>query len=308
MVSSTAAALFAMLFSVLVPQKMWFNPTQPLTVANKSDKDVTLELTDFTGKVIDPKGSADVAASKDADIKQVFPQTAAPGTYVLFALPKGTAPSKSGPPSDFLGTPLVIEITPQPMPDSSGAIPAMVTHVEPLQYVVMTTESGPMTQAFYYDSAPHTIDNYLSLCQGGYYDGTVFHRVHPGFVIQGGDPLSTDPDPNKHGMGTPGYNVPAEFNERPHLEGVLSMARSSDPNSAGSQFFVCLDYTQTQQLDHQYTAFGKVVDGMDTVKAIASAKINGETPEKPVAITKVEIFPVTAAKDPYTSILAPPGK
>jgi peptidyl-prolyl cis-trans isomerase B (cyclophilin B) len=300
---STATALLAMLFSVLVPQKTWFNPTQPLTVNVKSDKDVRLELTDFTGKPFAAQGSADVAANQSADIKQIFPDAGKVGTYVLYALPKGTAPSKSGTPSDFLGTPLVIEVFPQPMPDAQGGQLAMITHIEPLQYVVMTTDDGPMTEAFYYDAAPHTIDNYLSLCQGGYYEGTVFHRVHPGFVIQGGDPLSTDPDPQKHGMGGPGYTVPSEFNDRPHLEGVLSMARSQDPNSAGSQFFVCLDYSQTQQLDHQYTAFGKVTDGMDSVKTIAAAPIDGETPKKPVAITKVEVFPVTAQKNPYTSII-----
>ena len=98
--------------------------------------------------------------------------------------------------------------------------------------------------------------------------------------------------------------IGAEFNDHPHLEGVLSMARAQDPNSAGSQFFVCLNYAQTQQLDHQYTAFGKVVEGMDAVKSIAAAKIDGETPEHPVSITKVEIFPVTAAKDPYTAIMS----
>jgi peptidyl-prolyl cis-trans isomerase B (cyclophilin B) len=302
---STTATLVAMLFSVLVPQKMWFNPQQALTVNVKADKDVTLELTDFSGKVIEPKGSADVGTSKDADIKQIFPQTASPGTYVLYALPKGATPSKSGPPADFLGTPLVIEVLPAPVPDAQGQVSAMVTHVVPLEYVVMTTQSGPMTEAFYYESAPHTVSNFLMLSAEGYYDGTVFHRVHPGFVIQGGDPLGTDPDAGRHGMGGPGFNIGAEFNDKPHLEGVLSMARSNDPNSAGSQFFVCLDYSATQQLDHQYTAFGKVVEGMDTVKAIASAPVKDETPDKPVMITKVDVLPVTAQKNPYTSLMSP---
>jgi peptidyl-prolyl cis-trans isomerase B (cyclophilin B) len=301
----STVTLVMMLFSVLVPQKMWFNPQQPLTVSVKTDKDVTLELTDFSGKVIDAKGSADVAASKDADIKQIFPETARPGTYVLYALAKGTAPSKAGPPADFLGTPLVIEVLAAPVPDAQGQVSTMVTHVVPLQYVVMTTQSGPMTEAFYYDVAPNTVGNYLSLCAGGYYDGTVFHRVHPGFVIQGGDPLGTDPDASRHGMGGPGYTIPAEFNDKPHLEGVLSMARSNDPNSAGSQFFVCLDYSATQQLDHNYTAFGKVVDGMDTVKAIAAAPVKEETPDKPVMITKTEVLPVTAQSNPYKSLMTP---
>ena len=319
----TAAALLAMLFSVLVPQKTWFNPTQPLTVNIKSDKDVTLEMTDFTGKPIDPKSSADVAANQSADIKQIFPDAGKPGTYVLYALPKGTAPSKSGTPSDFLGTPLVIEVIPQEdlrrgitgPQDSDDVIvvsspTAMITHVVPLQYAVMNTDAGSITETFYYDAAPHTVDNFISLCSGGFYDGTVFHRVHPGFMIQGGDPLGTDPDPQKHGVGGPGYTITPEFNDRPHLEGVLSMARAGLTESASSQFFICLDYNATQQLDHHYAAFGKVVDGMSTVNAIASAKLKDlpdpdphETPEKPVAITKVEVFPVTAQKNPYTSII-----
>jgi peptidyl-prolyl cis-trans isomerase B (cyclophilin B) len=300
--ASTAVTLFTLLFSVLVPQKMWYAPSQPLTI--KSDKDVTLELTDFSGKVIAAKGSADVAASQSADLKTLFPDTANPGTFVLYALAKGSTPSQAGPPKDFLGTPLVIEVLPQ----AQQLTAAVVTHVLPLQYAVMTTESGALTEAFYYDAAPHTVDNFLTLASGGYYDGLVFHRVVPGFVIQGGDPLGDDPDPSKRGSGGPGYTVPAEFNDKPHLEGVLSMARASDPNSAGSQFFVCLNYTNTQQLDHQYTAFGKVVAGMDAVKSIAGASVKEEKPDHPVAITKVEVFPVAAGKNPYSAIMGGEGK
>jgi peptidyl-prolyl cis-trans isomerase B (cyclophilin B) len=295
--ASTAVTLFTLLFSVLVPQKMWYAPSQPLAI--KSDKDVTLELTDFSGKVIAAKGSADVSALQSADLKTIFPDTANPGTFVLYALAKGSSPSQAGPPKDFLGTPLVIEVLPQAQQPTA----AVVTHVLPLQYAVMKTDAGALTEVFYYDVAPHTVDNFLTLSSGGYYDGLVFHRVVPGFVIQGGDPLGGDPDPAKRGSGGPGYTIIAEFNDRPHLEGVLSMARASDPNSGGSQFFVCLNYTNTQQLDHQYTAFGKVVDGMDAVKSIATAKVNGETPEHAVAITNVEVLPVTAQKDPYSAMM-----
>jgi cyclophilin family peptidyl-prolyl cis-trans isomerase len=304
-----AVTLLTLLFSVLSPVKMWSAPSQPITI--KTDKDVTLELTDFSGKVIAAKGSADVSASQSVDLKTIFPETAGPGTFVLYALPKGQAASQSGPPSGFLGTPLVVEALPQQQsPSATGVI-----HILPLQYAVMTTDAGALTEAFYYDSAPHTVDNFLSLASGGFYDGLVFHRVVPGFVIQGGDPLGTDPDPLKRGTGGPGYLVSAEFSDRPHREGVLSMARAQDPNSAGSQFFICLDYANTQQLDHQYTAFGKVVEGMDAVKTIASGKLKDlpapdphNTPENPVTITKVEVFPVTADKDPYTSIMGGAGK
>ncbi|MGD0389894.1 MAG: peptidylprolyl isomerase [Tepidisphaeraceae bacterium] len=301
---SSAVTLFTLLFSVLVPQKMWYAPNQALTITNKSGGDVTLELTDFSGKAIAAKGSADVAASQSADLKTIFPDTSSPGTFVLYALAKGSSPSQAGPPKDFLGTPLVIEVLPQMQQPQA----AVVTHVLPLQYAVMTTESGPLTEVFYYDAAPHTVDNFLALASGGYYDGLVFHRVVPGFVIQGGDPLGADSDPQKRGTGGPGYTIIAEFSDKPHSEGVLSMARAGDPNSAGSQFFICLNYANTQQLDHQYTAFGKVVDGMDAVKSIAGAKVQDEKPDHPAAITKVEVFPVTAQKDPYASIMSSQGK
>jgi peptidyl-prolyl cis-trans isomerase B (cyclophilin B) len=300
MAVSTALSIFSILFSVLMPQKMWYPPNQPLNVAIKSDKDVTLELTDFSGKVIQAKASADVSAGGVVDAKSVFPDVANPGTYVLYAVAKGSALSQAGAPKDFLGTPLVIEV----LPDAQNPQLAMVTRVVPLQYAVMTTEAGAMTEIFYYDSAPHTVANFLDLASGGYYDGLVFHRVKPGFVIQGGDPLGTDPA--RMGTGGPGYPVGAEFSDKPHAEGVLSMARSSDPNSAGSQFFVCLDYANTKQLDHQYTAFGDVVSGMDAVKKIASAKTDpaNDRPEHPTAITKVEVLPVTAQNDPYAEMMS----
>jgi cyclophilin family peptidyl-prolyl cis-trans isomerase len=301
---SSAVTLFTLLFSVLVPQKMWYAPSQPLTVTNKSDRDVTLELTDFSGKAIAAKGSADAAASQSVDLKNVFPDTSNPGTFVLYALAKGSSSSQAGPPKDFLGTPLVIEVLPQmQQPQAAG-----VTHVLPLQYAVMTTDAGALTEAFYYDSAPHTVDNFLTLASGGYFDGSLFHRVVPGFVIQGGSPLGDDPDPNKRSAGGPGFTINDEFSDRPHLEGVLSMANTGQPNSAGSQFFICLDYAHTKQLDQKYTVFGRVVQGMDAVNSIGSAKVNGELPEHPAAITKVEVFPVTAQKNPYASIMSNQGK
>jgi cyclophilin family peptidyl-prolyl cis-trans isomerase len=162
----------------------------------------------------------------------------------------------------------------------------------------MTTEQGPITYVFYCDVAPLTVESFLNLSRTGYYDGLTFHRIVPGFVIQGGDPKGD-------GTGGPGYSIPAEFNDRPHLEGVLSMARSNDPNSGGSQFFVCLDYNGTRQLDGKYTAFGRAVEGMDAVKKIAATPIadpqNGK-PAKTQTITKVEVKPVTAAENPYAEM------
>lgn len=277
------APLFAALFSVLVPTKVWFAPGQPDEFKNEGKNEVTLVLTDFTGKVIEPKGSADVAAGKNFDVKTVFPQAANIGCYVLYAVPKG----KSLP--EFEGTPVVLEVR----GDKQNEV--NVTKAEPLRYAVMDTKDGPITMIFYYDVAPNTVDSFLRLASGGYYDGLTFHRIVPGFVIQGGDPKG-------NGTGGPGYNVEAEFNDRKHLPGVLSMARASDPNSAGSQFFICLDYNQTKHLDNQYTAFGVVTSGMDAVNKIAATKLKDPqqgVPETPQVIQKVTVKPVTAQDNPY---------
>jgi cyclophilin family peptidyl-prolyl cis-trans isomerase len=277
------APLFAALFSVLVPTKVWFAPAQPDEFKNEGKNEVTLVLTDFTGKVIEPKGSSEVAAGKNFDVKTVFPQAANIGCYVLYAVPKG----KSLP--EFEGTPVVLEVR----GDKQNEV--NVTKAEPLRYAVMDTKDGPITMIFYYDVAPNTVDSFLRLASGGYYDGLTFHRIVPGFVIQGGDPKG-------NGTGGPGYNVEAEFNDRKHLPGVLSMARASDPNSAGSQFFICLDYNQTKHLDNQYTAFGQVTSGMDAVNKIAATKLKDPqqgVPETPQVIQKVTVKPVTAQDNPY---------
>ena len=289
MAPSAALSVFAALFSVLVPTKMWFAPSQPDNIEIKSKGDVTLVLTDFAGKQMEAKGSAEAGPDKTVDVKTIFPALSTVGTYVLYAVPKG----KSLP--EFEGTPLVIEVR----ADKNGGNQPMVTKVEPLRYAVMQTNQGPLTMIFYYDVAPITVDSFLRLSEQGYYDGLTFHRIVPGFVIQGGDPEG-------NGRGGPGYNLEAEFNDRPHEAGVLSMARATDPNSAGSQFFVCLDYTNTKHLDHQYTAFGKVVDGMNAVNKIAAAQLgdpqNG-TPKDPQVIESVRVKPVTANQDPYADMM-----
>jgi len=271
------------LFSVLVPQKIWFAPAQPISITVKADAAVPLTLTDFTGKSL----ATATAQPGAADLRQLFPALGQSGTYLVFA---GTT-------TDFAGTPLVVEVRSD---SRTGAPPGpMVVKVEPLRYMEMNTDAGKLTCVFYYDAAPNTVDNFLALGAEGYYDGLVFHRVVPGFVIQGGDPRGD-------GTGGPGYSVAAEFNAHPHLEGVLSMARSQDPDSAGSQFFVCLDYAQTQQLDGKYTAFGKVVDGMDAVKKIAAGPVadqNSGKPVTPAVIQKVDVLPVTKDHNPYAALL-----
>jgi peptidyl-prolyl cis-trans isomerase B (cyclophilin B) len=118
------------------------------------------------------------------------------------------------------------------------------------------------------DIAPETVRNFAKLAQSGFYDGTLFHRVIPGFMIQGGDPNTKKPDKSSWGMGGPGYTIKAEFNSRSHLRGIVSMARAMDPDSAGSQFFIVT--TDSTFLDRQYTVFGEVVDGMDVADKIVN--------------------------------------
>jgi len=131
---------------------------------------------------------------------------------------------------------------------------------------VIETKFGPIDLKFFPDVAPNHVNNFIELAKKGFYDGTTFHRVIPGFMIQGGDPNSKNPDKSSHGMGGPGYQLKAEFNSRHHKRGTLSMARAANPDSAGSQFFICV--ADAPFLDRQYTVFGEVTSGMDVVDKI----------------------------------------
>ena len=322
---SAAAAALIVFYSVLFPAKGWYTPNEPLTVTVKAETNVTLFLTDFAGRPIDPEQAptttattqhaepvvestvADLAKGEHTvDVKRLFPTLNTPGTYVLYVLPEGGRSIR-----EFVGTPLVISVRSD---RRWGASPGpMVVKVEPLSYAVMSTDRGDMTLAFYYDVAPHTVNNFLSLSSSGFYNNLAFHRIVPGFVLQGGDPRGD-------GTGGPGYMIDAEFNARPHEAGVLSMARSGDPNeapgvppasefanSAGSQFFICLDYANTQQLDGRYTAFGQVIgdDGMKVVATLAQTPVADPAtgrPEKAPVIKSVTVRPVTAKENPYPAL------
>jgi peptidyl-prolyl cis-trans isomerase B (cyclophilin B) len=146
------------------------------------------------------------------------------------------------------------------------------------------TTAGTMELSFLPEKAPGHVANFVKLAEQGFYNGTVFHRTIPGFMIQGGCPKGT-------GTGGPGYNIDAEFNDTPHVRGVLSMARSQDPNSAGSQFFIC--HGTASFLDKQYTAFGKLTAGADVLDKIANAPTKkggeGSSPVAPIKINKVTI-------------------
>jgi peptidyl-prolyl cis-trans isomerase B (cyclophilin B) len=133
---------------------------------------------------------------------------------------------------------------------------------------VIETKFGSIELKFFPDVAPNHVNNFIELAKKGFYDGTTFHRVIPGFMIQGGDPNSKNPDKSQHGMGGPGYTVKAEFNEKFHKRGILSMARAGHPDSAGSQFFICV--ADAPFLDRQYTVFGEVTSGMEVADKIVS--------------------------------------
>jgi len=133
---------------------------------------------------------------------------------------------------------------------------------------IIETKLGNIELKFFPDVAPIHVNNFIELAKKGFYDTTTFHRVIPGFMIQGGDPNTKSPDRSKHGMGDPGYKVKAEFNAKQHKRGILSMARAQDPNSAGSQFFICV--ADALFLDRQYTVFGEVVSGMDVADKIVN--------------------------------------
>ncbi len=135
---------------------------------------------------------------------------------------------------------------------------------------VISTSHGEMTVELWNDVAPNHVENFLKLGRDGFYDNLAFHRIITGFVVQGGCPRGD-------GTGSPGWTVDAEFNDRQHQPGTLSMARSSDPNSAGSQFFICLTREKCQHLDGQYTAFGQVIEGLDVVEALGSIESDERT-------------------------------
>ncbi len=170
------------------------------------------------------------------------------------------------------------------------------------EVAVLKTSAGEMTVEFWPEVAPKTVENFKKLAREGFYDGTAFHRIIKGFMIQGGDPNTKDlANESMYGSGGPGYKIPAEFNERPHVRGVLSMARSADPNSGGSQFFICLGTASS--LDRQYTAFGKLIKGLDVLDKIGSTPVarsnSGETskPTTRVALESVKIEPADSVKE-----------
>lgn len=169
------------------------------------------------------------------------------------------------------------------------------------EVAVIDTTAGTMVVEFWPDVAPKTVENFKKLARQGFYDGTAFHRIVKGFMIQGGDPLTKDPSKEAlWGTGDPGYKIKAEFNNRSHQRGVISMARSADPDSAGSQFFIVLG--DASPLDGKYTAFGKLIKGDDVLGKIGDTPVemsrSGEMskPTKRIEIKDVKIVAADSIK------------
>jgi peptidyl-prolyl cis-trans isomerase B (cyclophilin B) len=169
------------------------------------------------------------------------------------------------------------------------------------EVAVIKTNEGEMVVQFWTDAAPNTIQNFKKLARQGFYDGTIFHRIVKGFMIQGGDPNSKDSvKESTYGQGGPGYQIKAEFNNHSHDRGVISMARGPDPDSAGSQFFICL--APVRRLNGQYTTFGKLIKGDDVLDKIGNTPVEGNAqgevskPTKRVVIESVKIEPAESVK------------
>ena len=154
---------------------------------------------------------------------------------------------------------------------------------------IINTNLGNIQFELLSDVAPETVRNFIKLAESGFYDGTLFHRVIPGFMIQGGDPNTKDPTKKSQwGMGGTGHTINAEFSSRSHLRGIVSMARSTDPNSADSQFFIVT--SDSTFLDRQYTVFGEVVDGIEVADKIVNLPRDGnDCPEQEVKMLEVTI-------------------
>jgi len=235
-------------------------------------------------------------AASNAPAKPATPATsnapAAPATSNAPATPAAAnasvPPVPSAPPVPQVppAAPATPAVPPTPAPAAAAPVPAK-------EVAVISTTEGDMVIEFWTDAAPKTIENFKKLAKAGFYDGTAFHRVIKGFMIQGGDPLTKDPTKEAAwGTGDPGYKIDAEFNNHSHVRGVISMARSSDPNSAGSQFFIC--HGSPTQLDHQYTTFGKLIKGDDVLEKIATTPTHApDRPDKRMGVISIKIVPAS---------------
>jgi peptidyl-prolyl cis-trans isomerase B (cyclophilin B) len=199
------------------------------------------------------------------------------------------------------GGPTAQTPTPSQTPAPTQA-PATTQTSTPMsnEAAIIKTSEGDMVIEFWPEAAPNTVENFKKLARQGFYNGTAFHRIIKGFMIQGGDPLTKDLSAQaRWGTGGPGYQIKAEFNSHSHQRGVISMARSNDPDSAGSQFFICLG--DASFLDGKYTAFGHLIKGDDVLGKIGDTPVTGSggeasKPVKRIEVKSVDIVPLDSVK------------
>ncbi len=193
-------------------------------------------------------------------------------------------------PSILLAAVLSVFCTPSQEVSSDETAAGMSPAEQSEGAAIQIQEFGEIRFKFFPDKAPRHVENFKKLARDGFYDGVTFHRIVPGFMIQGGDPNTKDSDPNNDGRGGPGYTIKAEFNDIPHRRGILSMARKADPDSAGSQFFIVVK--DAPFLDGKYTVFGEVTSGMDVADRIAAQpRARADRPKTDIVITSVRIVP-----------------
>jgi peptidyl-prolyl cis-trans isomerase B (cyclophilin B) len=222
-------------------------------------------------------------------------------TIALVALIGGCAPAgnnNTGTQTESTATAANETMASKPPAPAPAAQPA--EEEKPMSYyenkiAELHTSMGEIDLRFFPDVAPNHVKNFIDLSEKGFYNGTKFHRVIAGFVIQGGDPNTISGARSTWGTGGSGKNVPAEFNSIHHARGILSMARSSSPNSASSQFFICV--ADAGFLDNQYTVFGQVTKGMDVADKIVAASKGSENPSDPVTIEKVVVREAKTAEE-----------
>ncbi len=270
----------ALVVMLLMPAHLYNNPDQPAMVTVQPAV-AKIALTDAAGK---KQAEAAIEKAGDFDLGKLLPAAWDGSFHYAQGLDKD---------GKAVGSALVIVPLWPPEPRVKAVLKEkregkpMGLRIYPEMRGVLHTTEGDITLAFSPEVAPTTVKSFSDLIGGGLFTNVPFHRVVPGFVIQGGDPTGT-------GMGGPGYNIDLEASKKPHNVGTLSMARSQDPNSAGSQFFICLDREHCAQLDGGYAAFGDVVAGMDAVKKIAAtplADAGSGAPVKAPLIQTAELIP-----------------
>lgn len=271
----------------LVPDRTYYgiNREIPMSVKVPDGKkgEVTIQLLEAgTAKQV----ASAAAAAGAVNLATLFPQLWSDTNYRVLYAQLAVGEEKVGP--AVVLQPMLVPLKGTILAGSSTVrwreVPPLCSGYRAYtdKHAVLETSLGTIEFAFRPDAAPNTVWNFRQLIEGGFYTGVIFHRIIPGFVVQGGDPTGA-------GNGGPGFHIDLERSTLPHDFGVLSMARSGDPDSAGSQFFICLSRAQTAGLDRGYTAFAQAVSGHDTIKSLASVKLQGERPIDPPVISSAKL-------------------